>query len=160
METERNVDTFDEAAPAGGALCCCFPFSNSSWQRIDAPAPGADDRSRWERVRVLAMKVREWSELVAGPRWKTFLRRFGRNPNRARAAPPPGTMRFAYDPLSYALNFDEGHGEDFDGDDGGPQAVGYRGFSARLATSPEKSPAGVVAGLDAPPPTPFVFGGH
>ncbi|XP_074559421.1 uncharacterized protein LOC141815370 [Curcuma longa] len=159
METERNVDAFDEAAPAGGALCCCFPFSNSSWQRIDAPAPGADDRSRWGRVRELVMKVRGWSELVAGPRWKTFLRRFGRNPNRARAAAPPGTMRFAYDPLSYALNFDEGHGEDFDGDDGGPQAIGYRGFSARLATSPEKSPAGVVAGLDAPAPTPFIFGG-
>ena len=45
------------------------------------------------------MKVREWSEIVAGPRWKTLIRRFNRD-NRRHG-------KFQYDPLSYALNFDE-----------------------------------------------------
>ncbi|XP_074558651.1 uncharacterized protein LOC141814610 [Curcuma longa] len=159
MEMGHSVDTSDEATPARGGFCCCFfPFSRSSWKRVDAPAPGADGRSRWGRVREAAMKVREWSELVAGPRWKTFLRRFGRNPSRGRT-PPPGMTRFGYDAWSYSLNFDEGHGDDDDDDQEGPQGVGCRGFSARLATSPpalSKFPAGP----DAEASSPFVVGGH
>ncbi|KAG6534807.1 uncharacterized protein LOC121990016 [Zingiber officinale] len=158
MEMGRIADASDEAAPARGGFCCCFPpFSSSSWKRIDAAAPGTDGRSRWGRVRAVAMKVREWSELVAGPRWKTFIRRFGRNPSRGRA-PPPGTTRFGYDEWSYSLNFDEGHG-DGDEDQEGPQGIGYRGFSASLATSPPalcKFPAGP----DAPASSPFVVSGH
>ena len=49
------------------------------------------------------MAAREWSELVAGPRWKTFLRRFGRA-HRGGAARP---AKHQYDPVSYALNFDD-----------------------------------------------------
>lgn len=159
MEMDHNIDTSDKAAaPARGGFRCCFPFSSSSWKRIDTPAAGADGRSRWGRVRAVAMKVQEWSELVAGPRWKTFLRRFWRNPKRGRA-PPPGTTRFGYDAWSYSLNFDEGHGDD-DNDQEGTQGIGDRGFSARLATySPalSKFPAG---GPDASASSPFVVGGH
>ncbi|EPS69831.1 hypothetical protein M569_04939, partial [Genlisea aurea] len=54
-------------------------------------------------------KVREWSELVAGPKWKTFIRRFNHIASGGRAKPPP--PRFQYDPLSYALNFDDGLGK-------------------------------------------------
>lgn len=50
-----------------------------------------------------AMRAREWTEVVAGPRWKTFVRRFLRKKGRQG--------KFQYDPLSYALNFDDGHGQ-------------------------------------------------
>ncbi|XP_027359516.1 uncharacterized protein LOC113868147 [Abrus precatorius] len=102
----------------------CFPFETSSswWQRVRSPA----NKERWW------MKVREWSEIVAGRKWKTFIRRF-RNNGRARAA-QHGSFR--YDPLSYALNFDDGIAA---GDDG----YGYGGFSTRFAsvTAPAKASA-------------------
>ncbi|RCV20975.1 hypothetical protein SETIT_4G101600v2 [Setaria italica] len=48
------------------------------WHRVGEGGGGAasSGRRRWWRRGVDAlMKVREWSELVAGPRWKTFIRR-------------------------------------------------------------------------------------
>ncbi|OEL35004.1 hypothetical protein BAE44_0003977, partial [Dichanthelium oligosanthes] len=51
------------------------------WHRVGDGGSGAvsSGRGRWWRRGVDAlMKVREWSELVAGPRWKTFIRRFRR----------------------------------------------------------------------------------
>ncbi|RZR89043.1 hypothetical protein BHM03_00016742 [Ensete ventricosum] len=136
MEVDANVDPFDDPSGASDRrLCCCFPFS-SSWERIQTPAPaeGGDERRRWwsrAGLRALMMKGREWSELVAGPRWKTFIRRFGRNPNRGRAA------GFQYDPLSYALNFDEGQG----GDSPEGKYGDHRDFSARFAAPAPPPPA-------------------
>lgn len=71
------------------------------------------------------MKAREWSEIVAGPRWKTFIRRF-----RKRGGGRQG--KFQYDPLSYALNFDEGHGQDGNLEEA---EYGSRDFSARFVTA-------------------------
>ncbi|KAI8551731.1 hypothetical protein RHMOL_Rhmol06G0209200 [Rhododendron molle] len=51
-------------------------------------------------------KLREWLELVAGPRWKTFIRRF--NKTRGGCCGMRNGKLFQYDPLSYALNFDDG----------------------------------------------------
>ncbi|WOK96400.1 hypothetical protein Cni_G05107 [Canna indica] len=143
MEVETNLDPMDEETLAPRRLCCCFPFS-SPWERIDPPAPG--ERRRWWGGS-LAMKAREWSELAAGPRWKTFLRRFRRNPNRGRPA------TFQYDPLSYTLNFDEGQGGD------SPEG-GYGGrldFSARFAApspAPGK-PSAELGGRDVSPAPPL-----
>lgn len=53
------------------------------------------------------MKVREWSEIMEVPWWKTFIRRFCRNS-------PKRTKKFGYDPLSYSLNFDATPDRDFD----------------------------------------------
>ena len=50
-------------------------------------------------------KVKQVTEVLAGPKWKTFLRkfsRFGINKNRKEK------NRYQYDPESYALNFDRG----------------------------------------------------
>ena len=72
------------------------------------------------------MKLREWSEIIAGPRWKTFIRRFNRNRS--------GSCRHAkyqYDPLSYALNFDEGGGQNRNFED--EEDGGFRNFSTRYA---------------------------
>lgn len=61
-------------------------------------------------------KVKEVSEMVAGPKWKTFIRKMGGYLKGKKQR-----NRFQYDPESYALNFD--------GEDDGPPL----GFSARFA---------------------------
>ncbi|KAL1211304.1 hypothetical protein V5N11_023329 [Cardamine amara subsp. amara] len=100
--------------------CCflmpCLASSQQSarggsvwWQRIRTVDKLEPEERWWFRG---WRKMREWSELVAGPRWKTFIRRFGRNhccggnssaiPNRSDHG------KFRYDQLSYSLNFDDG----------------------------------------------------
>ncbi|KAK4781370.1 hypothetical protein SAY86_015472 [Trapa natans] len=69
-------------------------------------------------------KARNWSEKVAGPKWMTFIRR-----NRAANG---GGSQFRYDPLSYAMNFDEGNNND-SLDDGDSL---WRDFSSRHASLP------------------------
>ncbi|GER56873.1 NHL domain-containing protein [Striga asiatica] len=94
------------------------------WRRIRPPEAG--EASLWARGVVALRKIREWSEIVAGPRWKTFIRRF----NRSRA--PARHANFQYDSISYAMNFDEGGGRsDEEGGDG--YYYGSRNFSSRYA---------------------------
>ncbi|KAL5200087.1 hypothetical protein ABZP36_021290 [Zizania latifolia] len=134
-----------------GNRCCCFwgPWASSSYAPRSSRGGGGGGRSggggvvascrgereviggerRWwwrHGVNVL-MKVWEWSELVAGPRWKTFIRRFRRSPRHHG-----DSGRLNYDPLSYALNFDEGHGSCRLEDD----YHGYCDFSTRFARCP------------------------
>ncbi|KAJ6946673.1 hypothetical protein NC651_001392 [Populus alba x Populus x berolinensis] len=74
------------------------------------------------------MRIRDWSELVAGPRWKTFLRRFNKKPGG-------GTQygRFQYDPSSYALNFDQGSRRRPEDDD-----LMERTFTSRYSLPPSR----------------------
>ncbi|KAE8732810.1 hypothetical protein F3Y22_tig00001728pilonHSYRG00063 [Hibiscus syriacus] len=78
-----------------------------------------ENRESWEKRK--AKKLQEMSELLAGPRWKNFIRRcsiYGINKKRR-------STTMLYDIQSYELNFDEGvHRED---------DAGYLGFSARFA---------------------------
>ncbi|KAG5066891.1 hypothetical protein JHK86_010622 [Glycine max] len=127
---------------------CCFGSRRDSatlgfgwWERVRATSSWSESRSeaqpvtgspggRWWSGGVRAfMKVREWSELAAGPRWKTFIRRFSRSRSGGSRH---AAGKYQYDPLSYALNFDEGHNGDF-GDDG---YDGLRNFSTRYAAPP------------------------
>ncbi|GFP95459.1 hypothetical protein PHJA_001690200 [Phtheirospermum japonicum] len=103
------------------------------WQKIRAAEiyGGGDPNSLWARGVGALKKIREWSEIVAGPRWKTFIRRFNRN----RAGSGGRHANFQYDPLSYAMNFDDGPGPnghlDEEGEDG--YYYGPRNFSSRYA---------------------------
>ncbi|KAJ0988235.1 hypothetical protein J5N97_006591 [Dioscorea zingiberensis] len=124
---------------------CCAGWSCCGW--LSSPSCGL---SNWEPIRSVAdsgqdpwwrravMKVREWSEIIAGPRWKTFIRRFNRGGGIRRA-------QFQYDPLSYALNFDEGT-EDLDSESG----HSYRNFSARFAGPTSAKCSMDLGGRDAP----------
>lgn len=80
-------------------------------------------------------KIKEWSELVAGPKWKTFIRRFKKKRSSKQS-------RFKYDPASYSLNFDEGQGYKEDDD------LYLRDFSSRYAFVPGSSKSSMDLGKD------------
>ncbi|MCD7472566.1 hypothetical protein HAX54_013837 [Datura stramonium] len=67
------------------------------------------DDSSWMVKKMKELK--EYSELVAGPKWKNLVRKIGKycNPKKSSAK-----TQFQYDSDSYALNFDDA-GEDDDG---------------------------------------------
>ncbi|RZC08176.1 uncharacterized protein LOC114416467 [Glycine soja] len=130
-----------------GSRCHSVSVGFAWWERVRAtsswsetsphseaqPATGSSSGSWWSGGVRAFMKVREWSELAAGPRWKTFIRRFSRSRSGwARHA----AGKYQYDPLSYSLNFDEGHNGYFDGDG----YDGLRNFSARYAAPPPFKP--------------------
>lgn len=127
---------------------CCFGSRHPTvgfawWERVRAtsssphsqPTTGSPAARWWSRGATALLKVREWSELAAGPRWKTFIRRFNRS--RSGGSRHVAVARYQYDPLSYSLNFDEGQNGDFDDES---YNNGLRNFSTRYAASvPSKS---------------------
>lgn len=129
-----------------GCMCSWIPcFSSetslSLWEPVQLQFPENKDRRWWFRG---WMKVREWSEIVAGPRWKTFIRRFNSNKNRNVNVKQ---VSLNYDPLSYSLNFDNGD----DGNGGEDSYVyGYGGFSSRFASAPASAKCSMDLGKDAP----------
>lgn len=127
-------------------ITCCFgsrrrpstAISFAWWERVRAasswsesqPATGGPGARWWSRGARALIKVREWSELAAGPRWKTFIRRFNRS--RSGSSRHVAVGKYQYDPLSYALNFDEGYNGDFND---GSYNNGLRNFSTRYAAA-------------------------
>ncbi|KAF5734743.1 hypothetical protein HS088_TW15G00235 [Tripterygium wilfordii] len=141
---QREPDAVLEEETSNSLLVntrCCFCFPNcfgprrSSpiglvwWERIRTSQVYQDDRHWWTRA---FMRIRGWSELVAGPKWKTFIRRFNRNRSGNRHG------KFQYDPMSYALNFDN-QINDFEPED---DYASLRNFSTRYASvsGPDKNP--------------------
>lgn len=139
-------DDISDSAFSKRRCCFCIPFLSAEpspsgagsvfWRRINpldsnsptATAPNSSavsgNSERWWKRGW--NKVREWSEIIAGPKWKTLIRRINRRRDRQ------GYGKFHYDPLSYALNFDEGPGQNSHYDE---DLLG-RGFSARYSLPP------------------------
>ncbi|KAE9588845.1 hypothetical protein Lal_00012571 [Lupinus albus] len=84
------------------------------------------DNQWWSRG---FMKVREWSKIIVGRCRKNFIHQFNRN----RSINLRTNGKFQYDPLSYALNFEEGSGKVGDFEDEGYH--GIRNFSTRYAST-------------------------
>ncbi|PIM99492.1 hypothetical protein CDL12_28012 [Handroanthus impetiginosus] len=134
---EDLSDDFEETAFFSRGCCYFWNFPccrsrKSDWERIstsEKEQQGSADRSWWRKGINAVKKVREWSELVAGPKWKTFIRRLNKTTGRSK----PG--KFQYDPMSYSLNFDEGPGRGSQFED---DRI-FRDFSSRYAEIPVQS---------------------
>ncbi|KAJ6915230.1 hypothetical protein NC651_017272 [Populus alba x Populus x berolinensis] len=136
-ESSPLVDTlyaedYEEAVTSSWCGCfqgfCCRPrrgSSNGMERNLMLKQEEVMIKDGWlvEKVK----KVKEISEILAGPKWKNFIRRFSNN-NKKRSR-----MQCQYDPQSYALNFDEGFGREVDSE--------YPDFSARYA-----APVGISNG--------------
>ncbi|KAI4365879.1 hypothetical protein MLD38_021825 [Melastoma candidum] len=87
--------------------------SSYFWDRIGS---SHYDNRWWAPGLRVIKKIREWSELIAGPKWKTFIRRIRRkgcwNPGAIVGSPDGGGGggKLNYDLVNYSLNFDECHG--------------------------------------------------
>ncbi|KAL5069722.1 hypothetical protein RYX36_020609 [Vicia faba] len=102
---DRNNDMQEIDLANKGCMCSwipCFSYetSPSLWEPMELQFPENKENWWWFRG---WMKVREWSDIVAGPRWKTFIQRFNSNKSRTVNV-KQGSLK--YDPLIYALNFD------------------------------------------------------
>lgn len=149
---DEDEDELQEAAFSKKGCCFfipCFPGSGQretgsiSWDRIRPDKVNDEERSsdddKWWKKAV--MKVREWSELVAGPKWKTFIRRFNKNRTGYNRT---GVTKFNYDAVDYAKNFDDGDV------DCGEEDVLRRGFSLRYASVPHSTKSSMDFGKDGP----------
>ncbi|KAK7347163.1 hypothetical protein VNO80_21690 [Phaseolus coccineus] len=124
MEMDREED-FDEASNSGCGCGCFRGFDLKKWWGgSDEEDKGLLDEQRGERESWVVEKLRkakEASEVIAGPKWKTFIRKisgYGKKMKQQR-------NRFQYDEQSYNLNFNSGaQSED--------EAMPYS-FSARFA---------------------------
>ncbi|KAF2317108.1 hypothetical protein GH714_011822 [Hevea brasiliensis] len=76
-------------------------------------------------------KVKEVSEVVAGPKWKTFIRKVGGYIKNTKKQKNNYDNQFHYDPESYALNFDAGVDREDD--------LLLPVFSSKLATVPSSN---------------------
>ncbi|XP_040987165.1 uncharacterized protein LOC121235031 [Juglans microcarpa x Juglans regia] len=155
-DPESNGEDVNNTLVANTRCSFCFPCFGTRrssavgiawWERIRSVHI---DEDKWWFSGFLAFKkIREWSEIVAGPRWKTFIRRFNRSRSGAGGSGSRHAGKFQYDPLSYALNFDEGPGkkDDIDGDYDYPL---YQNFSTRYASVPsQKSSSALDSSKDA-----------
>ncbi|CAL0317249.1 unnamed protein product [Lupinus luteus] len=79
--------------------CTCFYISSQWWKRILENSNINKIEKWWSQG---FKKLREWTQIVAGPKWINFIRRFDKK----------RTISLNYDPLSYALNFDDGSNDD------------------------------------------------
>ncbi|KAK9119649.1 hypothetical protein Scep_017742 [Stephania cephalantha] len=151
-ETETETETEAEMENQFGKRGCCF------WVTCGGGGGGAA-AAWWERIRTADhhhhhhhheeerwwrrgwRKVREWSEIAAGPKWKTFIRRFNNHAPNCNAK-----GKFHYDPLSYSLNFDHGAYQNGTLE----EDLVFRDFSSRYAAIPISAKSSMDLGKDAP----------
>ncbi|KAG9456221.1 hypothetical protein H6P81_000729 [Aristolochia fimbriata] len=93
---EGEEDFFASSGGCWDLLCCFGSRRESGYSDEKSLLQGEPQGEAWWLRK--ARSVKEFSEVVAGPKWKTFLRRFSNGFKRRRS-------QFQYDPQSYALNF-------------------------------------------------------
>ncbi|GMH21474.1 hypothetical protein Nepgr_023316 [Nepenthes gracilis] len=139
-----STDAFD----SGNGCCFHLPCFGSQSKKVRIGGSSSTKTSFLERIRIAEnenkwwarplrafKKLREWSEIVAGPKWKTFIRRLNRNRSGERH------VKFQYDPLSYSLNFDEGPPQNRDLDEDYPDFTSRYVCKSSVATA--KAPTSV-----------------
>ncbi|KAJ0030431.1 hypothetical protein Pint_12466 [Pistacia integerrima] len=113
---EEDYQCYEEAAVKTCSYCGCFEELCFLWHRrnknggkgrylLHQQQQERGIRESWLKKRV--RKVKEVSEVLAGPKWKTFIRRSSNSLNGI-SKKRKSHMQFQYDPQSYKLNFDDG----------------------------------------------------
>ncbi|GMJ07748.1 hypothetical protein HRI_004444000 [Hibiscus trionum] len=115
-ENEDYSQDFEDSISSSGCGGC---FRGLFRWRHGYLLQSEENKEGWLKRK--AKKLQEISEVLAGPKWKNFIRRFSIYGNKKRRST---TMQ--YDIQSYELNFDEGIHREAD--------AGFLGFSARFAT--------------------------
>ncbi|MED6195265.1 hypothetical protein PIB30_036254 [Stylosanthes scabra] len=105
MEHDRSFEGLEDGSGCG---CGCFRGLSLRWwrggdeegKRLLAEQKGGGEGETWmmEKLR----KAKEASEVIAGPKWKTFIRKISGHGKKHQK------QRFQYDEHSYALNFNSG----------------------------------------------------
>ncbi|XP_075473851.1 uncharacterized protein LOC142504891 [Primulina tabacum] len=120
--TERQQEYGGDNHEPEAAGCGCFrrfcfgwddegPSSHNYLLRETAPGSALQKES-W--VVEKFKKLREFSEMVAGPKWKNLVRKIGKFCNPKKSNKETTDQQFRYSPQSYAMNFAGGE-EDEDG---------------------------------------------
>ncbi|KAI3699790.1 hypothetical protein L2E82_44331 [Cichorium intybus] len=131
VHSDTDEESLHEAGCSRPGCCYWMPCMQShrppgdlrwNWWEPITENGKADGRRWWSKGLMAFKKIREWSELVAGPKWKTFIRQFQKKRSKQ--------SKFQYDPVSYSLNFDEGQAHTEDND------LCFRDFSSRYASIP------------------------
>ncbi|KAF2312994.1 hypothetical protein GH714_008635 [Hevea brasiliensis] len=92
------------ASGSSAYLLCWKRNNNGSHRYLLSKLEEINDGWFVERAR----KLKEISEVLAGPRWKNFIRRF----TKVHGFNKKRRTQYQYDPQSYALNFDDGIDKD------------------------------------------------
>ncbi|XP_020206280.1 uncharacterized protein LOC109791399 [Cajanus cajan] len=98
---EHKEDIYEHQEPSGCGYGCFRGFG-LNWFRGHEESIGLAEQRGDSWVSCKLRKVKEFSEVIAGPKWKTFIRKisgYGRKQQK---------NRFQYDEHSYALNFNSG----------------------------------------------------
>ncbi|KAM7263949.1 hypothetical protein ACFE04_001632 [Oxalis oulophora] len=135
-EQEQN---YDYSPSSSSSFCSCFNFcwpKTRKYSNLTAPPDQSQvTPDSWfvEKVK----KVKETAEAIAGPEFKTFVRKVGGYINKHKQR--NNNSRVQYDAYSYALNFDSGPDDD---DDEYDETVGFSRFPATpLLDGRKESPA-------------------
>ncbi|KAJ4709670.1 Stress induced protein [Melia azedarach] len=97
----QDFDDYENTNSRNGCNCFgffCFRTGNETKSLLQ----GREYGEAWWNEKL--NKVKEVSELCAGPKWKNFIRKVGRFFSFKRNK----HYKFQYDAQSYALNFDSG----------------------------------------------------
>ncbi|TKY73058.1 hypothetical protein E2542_SST01805 [Spatholobus suberectus] len=98
---EHKEDFYDHQEPSGCGYGC-FWGCGLRWWRGHEESKGLVEQRADSWLSCKLRKMKEVSEVIAGPKWKTFIRKisgYGRKQQK---------NRFQYDEHSYALNFNSG----------------------------------------------------
>ncbi|KAK7304753.1 hypothetical protein VNO77_42640 [Canavalia gladiata] len=97
---EHKEDFSDPQWHSGCGYGCFRVFGLRWWQENEEGKGLLDQRSdSWLSCKL--RKIKEVSEVIAGPKWKTFIRKISGSAKKQK-------NRFQYDEHSYALNFNSG----------------------------------------------------
>ncbi|XP_057968339.1 uncharacterized protein LOC131157900 [Malania oleifera] len=129
MEDERESSSLKHKLKSSLCLSCCFRSARR--ETLDSPS---DERPRLIRASSSWLRSRAQDLPEIRDKCRNIMSRIGRSRRQSHD--------FRYDPLSYALNFDEGFEESYDDE------FPLRNFSARLPAA--KPPPGSAASPTVP----------